>query len=115
MQSEVAFVVLAKRFNGKALERQFEVASMQDVELAKWDAAGAHLFQGALIFAAPSLGEGEIVQLNAFWFQQGLGLAGYRAPPVDQCPEHVEEQSLYPERCTGLLTCAHSIGLSSPS
>jgi hypothetical protein len=49
---------------------------MQDIELAERNAPGAHFFHRALIFTAPGVGEGGIVEHQALWLEQGLGLTG---------------------------------------
>src|SRR6516164_11466101 len=88
---------------------------MKNIEPAKANAASAHFFQSALIFAAPRVGKSEIIQRDRFRLQQRLGLASDRASPIDKCAEHVEKQGLHRKPRTKLLTCTHSTGLSSSS
>src|SRR5215472_2449684 len=66
---------------------------MQHVELAKADAARTHLLHGALIFAAPGVGEAEPVERSkTVRLQRRPGLARNRIAPIDQGAENIEEQ-----------------------
>ena len=71
---------------------------MQNVELTETDAASAHFFHGALIFAAPGIGEGEVIQRDGFRLELRLGFAGDRGSPIDERAEHVEKQSFHRKR-----------------
>jgi len=57
-QIELVALLLGERADMKARQDQLEIAPVQYVELAERYAAGAHLVHGALIFAAPGIGEG---------------------------------------------------------
>src|SRR5689334_21916138 len=99
---EIVQRTVAERSDTKARENAFEVAPVQDVELAERDAAGAHLFHRSLIFATPGVREGQPIERIAAGRQQGLRLARHRGAPVDQRAEYIEEQGFYHERhgCT---------------
>src|SRR6516165_4238246 len=93
-----ALFLLAKITDAKAIKREFEIASMQNVELAKTDAASTYFFHGALIFAAPGVSEGEVIQRDGFRLEHRLGLARDRGSPIDERSEHVEKQGLHRKR-----------------
>ena len=92
---ERAAIVLAQRVEIKARQDAIEIAPVQHIELAEGNAAGAHLFHCALIFAAPGVGERRPVARVAARFQQRLDFARDRRAPIDQRAEHVEEQGFY--------------------
>lgn len=71
---------------------------MKNIEPAKANAASAHFFQSALIFAAPRVGKSEIIQRDRFRLQQRLGLASDRASLIDKCAEYVEKQGFHRQR-----------------
>src|SRR6516165_3328083 len=65
---------------------------MQVVELRERLAAGADFFQARLVLRSPRVGEIPPVDGIAKGLKEGLRFAGDRTAPVDQCPEHIEEQ-----------------------
>jgi hypothetical protein len=94
-QIELTALLLAQRADMKARQDQLEIAPVQYVELAERYAARAHLVHGALIFAAPGVGEGEPVERKSERLEHHLGLARNRRAPIDHRAEHVEEQGFH--------------------
>src|SRR5581483_3691082 len=78
----------------EARQAALEVAPVQNVELGERDAPGADLLHARLVFAPPGVGEGEPVKLVAEGGEDFFGLARDRGAPVEQRPEHVEEEGL---------------------
>ena len=64
-QIELPQHILGKPADLEARQDAFEIAPVQHVELAERDAPGADLLHGALVLAAPGVGEGEPVDANS--------------------------------------------------
>src|SRR5947208_10721354 len=69
-----------------------EVAPMQHVELAERNAPGAHFIHGRLILVPPGIRKGKPVKREAERLEDRLGFACNAASPIDQRPEHIEEE-----------------------
>ena len=94
-QIELAALLFGERSDMKARQDQLEIAPVQYVELAERYAAGAHLVHGALIFAAPGVGESGPIKRKTKRFQQCFCLARDRGAPIDQGAEDIEEQGFH--------------------
>ncbi len=64
---------------------------MQHVELGEFDTASAHLLHGALVLAAPGIGECEPVERTSARLEHCLGLARNGAAPIDDRAKYIEE------------------------
>src|SRR5580704_19499862 len=69
-----------------------EVAPVQHIELAEWQAPSSDLFHCRLVFVAPGVGKREPVERTPQGFEYRLGIAGDAVTPVDQRTKNVEEQ-----------------------
>src|SRR5579864_4078114 len=76
---------------------------MQDVELAEWHPAGAHVVHCRLILGAPGVREREPVDRDAERGQDRPRVPRDRAAPVDQRAEDVEKKRLDPKRIDAWL------------
>ncbi len=92
---ELAALALAERANTEARQDQIEIAPVQYVEFSEADVARAHFLHRALIFTAPSVGEGRPVEGVAEWFKHGFRLAGDGRSPIDERAEDIEEQGFH--------------------
>ena len=86
--------VFGQTANLEPRQNPFEIAPVQDVELAECDPPAADFFHRRLVFVAPGIGEGKPVERMAKRLEDHLGFARDAAAPVDQRTEHVEEASL---------------------
>ena len=110
---ESAAFFVAQRAEPEARQDAIEVAPVQHVELAEPDAAGAHLFHGALIFVAPGIRQGRPVERIAARLEHRLGLARNPAAPIDQRAEDVEQQRFHGDHAS-LLAQAPPARNSAP-
>ena len=100
--------VLGQILQSEPRQDALEVAAMEHVELRERDAARAHLLHARLIFVAPGIGEGRPVEGMAARPEDRRGLARDAAAPIDQGPEHVEEQRLHGDRHEVRSRCPRS-------
>ena len=92
---ELAAIALAKRTKTKARQDPIEIAPVQYVEFSGSEVPRANFLHRALIFAAPSVGEGRTVERVTERFEQGFRLAGDRRSPIDEGAEDIEEQGFH--------------------
>ena len=64
-QREGAEIGLAEARDPEAGQDALQIAAVERVELAEWNAAGAHLLHGGLVLAAPGVREGWSVEVVA--------------------------------------------------
>jgi hypothetical protein len=83
---------------------------MQNAEPGELNASRPDFFELRLILSPPSVRKREPVQRIATWPKMRLSFPRNTRSPVNQCPEHVKKQSLYPVLGTTALSLCHGRG-----
>src|SRR5262245_55630811 len=75
----------------EAWHEPFEIAPVQNIELAERDLAGANFLHSGLVFTPPGIREGKPVEVVSKGSEDPLRLAAHRGAPVDERPKHVKK------------------------
>src|SRR5271165_4741603 len=89
---QITGLLLTQSFDVETGQDQFEIATVQYVEVAERYAADTHFVHGSLVLATPSVRECKPIERVAKRFEYRFGLTRNRRAPVDKGPEHVEEE-----------------------
>jgi hypothetical protein len=82
---------------------------MQNVKPGEGNASRPDFFESRLL-SPPGVRKREPVQRIATWLKMRLSFPRNTRSPVNQCPEHVEKQSLYAVLGTAALSLCHGRG-----
>lgn len=68
---------------------------MQIVEAGPGDFALAHFVHRRFVAEAPAIGEGDPVEVQVLGLAPGYAFGDYRAAPVDDCAEDIEDDGFH--------------------
>ncbi len=89
------FFCFGEAFDFEFDEEFFEDHAMQIVEAGPGDFALAYFVHRRFVAEAPTIGEGDPVEVEVFGFAPGHALGDYRAAPVDDCAEDIEDERFH--------------------